>query len=47
MQHDQQMFCHAKCFIARLQPSVKLYAAFLAEQGADEVTGSAFTPTEE
>ena len=46
MQHDQEMFCHAKCLVARLHPTVKLYAASLAEQSADEVTGSAFMPNE-
>jgi len=28
-QHDQQMYCHAKCLLARLHPSVKSYAYFL------------------
>jgi len=28
---DQEMFCHTNCLRARLHPSVKLYAAFLAE----------------
>jgi hypothetical protein len=38
MRKDQEMFCHTNCLRARLHPSVKFYAAFLAEQSAE--TGS-------
>jgi len=41
--HNQEMFCHSKCLAARLDPSVHLYAAFLAEQ--DELDeGESATP---
>ena len=35
VQKDQEMYCHTNCLRARLHPSVKLYAAFLAEKGTE------------
>jgi hypothetical protein len=38
-QQSQCLFCHTKCLRGHLHPSVKLYAAFLAEHPAIEGEG--------
>jgi hypothetical protein len=36
MQHDQELFCHTRCFRERLHPAVKVYALDLLELSIEE-----------